>query len=86
LETCADTWGQIRGELCDVKAVEGNAQADHIHKCLSIPCSYSIAHPNGFPKGKVPSDFFFFRRILYSQHLFSTPQEASCSAFVRFVL
>ena len=32
--------------------IEGNAKADHIHMCLSIPPKYSVAYTLGFLKGK----------------------------------
>lgn len=47
--------GRILRELCeqrDVELVEGNAQPDHIHMCLSIPPKYSVSHTIGFLKGK----------------------------------
>jgi len=47
--------GRILRELCDqrgVELVEGNAMADHIHMCLSIPPKFSVAHTVGFLKGK----------------------------------
>jgi putative transposase len=47
--------GRILRELCaqrGIELVEGNAMADHIHMCLSIPPKYSVAHTVGFLKGK----------------------------------
>lgn len=47
--------GRILRELCDqrgVRLIEGNAQNDHVHMCLSIPPKYSVAHTVGFLKGK----------------------------------
>ncbi len=47
--------GRIIRELCDqhgVELVEGNAKADHVHLCLSIPPKYSVANTIGFIKGK----------------------------------
>ena len=47
--------GRILRELCDqrgVDLIEGNAMADHVHMCLSIPPKYSVAHTVGFLKGK----------------------------------
>ena len=47
--------GRILRELCDQRGIgliEGNAQKDHVHMCLSIPPKYSVAHAIGFLKGK----------------------------------
>ncbi len=35
-----------------VQLIEGHAQPDHVHLCLSIPPKYSIAAIVGFLKGK----------------------------------
>ncbi len=47
--------GRILRELCEqrgVELIEGNAQPDHIHLCMSIPPKYSVSHTIGFLKGK----------------------------------
>lgn len=47
--------GQILRELCmqhGVELIEGNAMADHVHMCLSIPPKFSVANTVGFLKGK----------------------------------
>ena len=47
--------GMILRELCEqrgVELIEGHAQADHVHMCLSIPPKFSVAHTIGFLKGK----------------------------------
>jgi putative transposase len=47
--------GAILRDLCrqrGVELLEGNAQCDHIHMVLSIPPKLSVAHTNGFLKGK----------------------------------
>ncbi len=47
--------GEIIHELCRQKGVtliEGHAQPDHLHLCLSIPPKYSVASIVGFLKGK----------------------------------
>ena len=47
--------GGILRELCEqrgVEVLEGQARADHIHMCLSIPPKFSVAHTIGFLKGK----------------------------------
>ncbi len=47
--------GEIIHELCRQKGVtviEGHAQPDHLHLCLSIPPKYSVANIVGFLKGK----------------------------------
>jgi putative transposase len=47
--------GRILRELCDqrgIDLIEGNAMADHVHMCMSIPPKYSVAHTVGFLKGK----------------------------------
>ena len=39
--------GRILRELCEqrgVELIEGNAQPDHIHLCMSIPPKYSVSH------------------------------------------
>lgn len=36
----------------EVKIVEGNVMADHVHMMLSIPPKYSVAHILGYLKGK----------------------------------
>ncbi len=48
-------FGEITHELCRQKGVtliEGHAQPDHVHLCLSIPPKYSVAMIVGFLKGK----------------------------------
>jgi len=47
--------GPILRDLCKqrgVELIEGHAQSDHVHMCLSIPPKYSVAHTVGFLKGK----------------------------------
>ena len=47
--------GPILRELCrqrGVELVEGHAKPDHVHLCLSIPPTSSVAHTRGFLKGK----------------------------------
>ena len=47
--------GEIIHELCRQKGVtviEGHAQPDHLHLCLSIPPKYSVASIVSFLKGK----------------------------------
>jgi len=47
--------GRILRELCrqrGIEMIEGNAQVDHVHLCLSIPPKYSVAMTVGFLKGK----------------------------------
>lgn len=47
--------GRILRELCrqrGIELIEGNAQIDHVHLCLSIPPKYSVAMTVGFLKGK----------------------------------
>ena len=47
--------GEILRELCRYKGIElleGNAQPDHIHMCVSIPPKYSVAMIIGYLKGK----------------------------------
>ena len=47
--------GEILHELCrqkGVELIEGHAQSDHIHLCLSIPPKYSVSSIVGFLKGK----------------------------------
>jgi len=47
--------GEIIRELClqrDLKIIEGHAMPDHIHTCISIPPTYSVANAIGFLKGK----------------------------------
>ena len=47
--------GRNLRELCEQRGVElneGNAQADHIHLCLSIPPKYNVSHTIGFLKEK----------------------------------
>ena len=48
-------FGEIIYDLCRQKGitlVEGHAQPDHVHLCLSIPPKYSVAVIVGFLKGK----------------------------------
>ena len=48
-------FGEIIHELCRQKGstrIEGHAQPDHVHLCLSIPPKYSVAVIIGFLKGK----------------------------------
>lgn len=48
-------FGEIMHDLCRQKGVtlvEGHAQPDHVHLCLSIPPKYSVAGIVGFLKGK----------------------------------
>ena len=47
--------GTIFRDLCrqrGIELVEGHAMPDHIHLCLSIPPTYSVAYTIGFLKGK----------------------------------
>jgi putative transposase len=47
--------GEMLRELCRYKGIElleGNAQPDHIHMCVSIPPKYSVAMIIGYLKGK----------------------------------
>ena len=47
--------GQILRELCQQRGIdllEGKAMPDHVHKLLSVPPKYSIAHAIGYLKGK----------------------------------
>lgn len=47
--------GKILRKLCEqnkVELVEGHANGDHVHMCLSIPPKYSVANTIGFLKGK----------------------------------
>ncbi len=47
--------GDILRDLCrrhGVELVEGYAQSDHIHLCLSIPPKFSVTNTIGFLKGK----------------------------------
>ena len=47
--------GRILREPCEqrgVELLEGKAQSDHIHMCLSIPPKYSVPHTIGSLKGK----------------------------------
>ena len=47
--------GQILRDLCHqrgIELLEGKAQPDHIHMCLSIPPKYSVSNTIGFLKGK----------------------------------
>jgi len=47
--------GKILRELCrqgGVELIEGSAQPDHIHICLSVPPKFSVAHTVGYLKGK----------------------------------
>ena len=47
--------GEILRDLCKqrgIELIEGNARADHIHMCLSIPPKYSVSNTIGFLKGK----------------------------------
>ncbi len=48
-------FGEIIHDLCRQKGItliEGHAQPDHVHLCLSIPPKYSVAMIVGFLKGK----------------------------------
>lgn len=48
-------FGEIIHDLCRQKGItviEGYAQPDHVHLCLSIPPKYSVAMIVGFLKGK----------------------------------
>ncbi|MCI5145995.1 MAG: IS200/IS605 family transposase [Candidatus Electrothrix sp. AR3] len=48
-------FGEIMHDLCRQKGItliEGHAQPDHVHLCLSMPPKYSIAIIVGFLKGK----------------------------------
>ena len=47
--------GEFLRELCRYKGIElleGNAQPDHIHMCVSIPPKYSVSMIIGYLKGK----------------------------------
>ena len=47
--------GKILRDLCEqheVELLEGHAQPDPVHLCLSIPPKYSVANTVGFLKGK----------------------------------
>ena len=47
--------GRIIRELCQQQGgelVEGHAMPDHVHLCLSIPPTYSVANTVGWRKGK----------------------------------
>ena len=47
--------GEIIQELClqrGLTIIEGHAMPDHIHTCISIPPTYSVANAIGFLKGK----------------------------------
>ena len=55
--------GQILRKLCEYKGVdvvEGNACADHLHICLSIPPKFSVSTIVGYLKGK--STMILFER------------------------
>ena len=55
--------GQILRKLCEYKGVdvvEGNACADHLHICLSIPPKFSVSAIVGYLKGK--STMILFER------------------------
>jgi len=48
-------FGEIIQDLCrqkGVEVIEGHAQPDHVHICLSMPPKYSISSIVGFLKGK----------------------------------
>ena len=48
-------FGEIMHDLCCQKGItliEGHAQPDHVHLCLSMPPKYSISTIVGFLKGK----------------------------------
>jgi putative transposase len=62
--------GRILRELCDqrgITLIEGNAQSDHVHMCLSIPPKYSVAHSIGFLKGK--SAVRIHRELLHERRM-----------------
>ncbi len=62
--------GEILRALCNQKGVElheGNACADHIHLCVSIPPKYSVANTLGFLKGK--SAIRIHRELLQDRRL-----------------
>jgi len=47
--------GVILRELCrqrGIELLEGHLMPDHVHRCMSIPPKYSVAHTVGFLKGK----------------------------------
>jgi len=47
--------GSILKEQCrrhGIELVEGHVMPDHVHKCISIPPKYSVAHAVGRLKGK----------------------------------
>ena len=47
--------GEILRSLCrqrGIELLEGNAQEDHVHMCVSIPPRYSVSYALGFLKGK----------------------------------
>ena len=46
--------GVILRELCRQRGIElvvGHAMSDHVHRCLSVPPTYRVAHAIGFLKG-----------------------------------
>ncbi|NOQ66426.1 MAG: IS200/IS605 family transposase [Desulfobacterales bacterium] len=48
-------FGEIIQDLCrqkGVEVIEGHAQPDHVHICLSMPPKYSVSSIVGFLKGK----------------------------------
>lgn len=62
---------EILRELCrqrEVRIVEGQLMADHIHLCLSIPPKYSVAYIIGFLKGK--SAVRIHRELLQERRLY----------------
>ena len=62
--------GRILRELCDqrgVELLEGRAQPDHVHMCLSIPPKFSVSHTIGFLKGK--SAVRIHRELLHKRRM-----------------
>jgi putative transposase len=62
--------GRILRELCEqreVTLIEGHAQSDHVHLCVSIPPKYSVAHTVGFLKGK--SAVRIHRELLHERRM-----------------
>ena len=62
--------GGILRELCrqrGVELVEGHSMPDHVHRCLSIPPKFSVAHTLGFIKGK--SAVRIHRELLHERRM-----------------
>jgi putative transposase len=71
--------GPILRELCRQKGVElleGHLMPDHVHRCLSVPPRYSVAHVIGFIKGK--SAVRIHRELLHERRMTGLHFWATC--------